>query len=105
MVLAVLRTLQCVAVMIVTTAINAYLLDSYPEGSGEVGAWVTASRNWSGFMATYVQIEWVTSKGPVKAFGTQAGVTIASMLILVFLQMYGKRLRKWQGRMIFGRAV
>ena len=50
MVLAVFSAVQTVGVMIVTTAINAYLLDSYPEGSGEVGAWVTASRNWSGFM-------------------------------------------------------
>ena len=105
MVLAVFSTLQCVGAMIVTTAINAYLLDSYPEGSGEVGAWITASRNWSGFMATYVEIEWVANSGPARAFGAQAGITIASMFILAFLQLYGKRVRKWQGRMVFGRIV
>ena len=48
MVLAVFSGLQTVGVMMVTTAVHAYLLDGYPEGSGEVGAWVSASRNWSG---------------------------------------------------------
>jgi MFS family permease len=103
MVLAVFSAVQCVGLMIVTTAINAYLLDSYPEGSGEVGAWITAGRNWGGFMVTYIQIEWVLSAGPAKAFGAQAGITIASMLILVFLQLFGKRIRRIQGRMVFSR--
>jgi len=101
-VLAVFAALQCVGVMIVTTAINAYLLDCYPEGSGEVSAWVTAARNWSGFMATYVQIPWVTRLGAKKAFGIQAGITAASIFLILFLQIYGKRIRAWQGRMVFG---
>lgn len=104
MILAVFSAVQTVGVMIVTTAINAYLLDSYPEGSGEVGAWVTASRNWSGFMATFIQIEWVTSAGPAKAFGAQAGITGSSVIILIFLQLFGKRLRNWQGRMVFSKG-
>ncbi|WPG99807.1 Hypothetical protein R9X50_00262600 [Acrodontium crateriforme] len=103
MVIAVFAALQCIGVMIVTTAINAYLLDCYPEGSGEVGAWVTASRNWSGFMATFIQIEWVSRSGPATAFGAQAAITIASMLFLVVLQIWGKRIRRWQGRMVFGK--
>ncbi|KAJ5089738.1 MFS transporter [Penicillium argentinense] len=102
MVIAVFAAMQCVGVMIVTTAINAYLLDCYPEGSGEVGAWVTASRNWAGFMATYVQIDWVTRIGPAKALGIQAAITFASLFFMAFLQAYGKQMRKWQGRMVFG---
>ena len=105
MVLAVFSAVQTVGVMIVTTAINAYLLDCYPEGSGEVGAWVTASRNWSGFMATFIQISWVTKDGTARAFGAQAGVTGASVIILIFLQIFGKRIRKWQGRMVFDKKV
>ncbi|RAQ53528.1 MFS transporter [Aspergillus flavus] len=101
MVIAVFAATQCIGVMIVTTAINAYLLDSYPEGSGVVGAWVTASRNWAGFMATYIQIDWVTRLGPAKALGIQAAITFASVFCMVFLQVYGKRLRQWQGRMVF----
>ena len=102
MVLAVFAAAQCFGVMIVTTAINAYLLDCYPEGSGEVSAWVTASRNWAGFMATYIQIEWVTRIGPARALGAQAGITVASIFLILLLQLYGKRMRKWQGRMSFG---
>lgn len=101
MVLGVFSAVQTVGLMIVTTAINAYLLDGYPEGSGEVGAWITASRNWGGFMVTYVQIEWVLSAGPARAFGAQAGITVASMVILVVLQLFGKRIRHVQGRMVF----
>ena len=101
MVLAVFAATQCFGVMIVTTAINAYLLDCYPEGSGEVSAWITASRNWAGFMATYIQIEWVARLGPAKVLGTQAGITFASVFFMLFLQVFGKRLRRWQGRMAF----
>jgi MFS family permease len=103
MVIAVFAAAQCVGVMIVTTAINAYLLDCYPEGSGEVGAWVTASRNWAGFMATYIQIDWVARIGPAKALGIQAAITLGSLCFMLFLQMYGKRMRQWQGRMVFGK--
>ncbi|KAL8822815.1 MAG: hypothetical protein Q9191_006456 [Dirinaria sp. TL-2023a] len=102
MVLAVFAAMQCFGVMIVTTAINAYLLDCYPEGSGEVSAWITASRNWAGFMATYIQIEWVTQLGPAKVLGIQAAITFASVFLILFLQFYGKRMRRWQGRMSFG---
>ncbi|KAJ5646969.1 MFS transporter [Penicillium lividum] len=101
MVIAVFAAIQTVGVMLVTTAINSYLLDAYPEGSGEVGAWVTASRNWGGFMATYVQISWVLDLGPAKALGIQAAITMASLILIASLQMYGKRLRQWQGRMAF----
>ncbi|KAK4542162.1 hypothetical protein LTR36_007009 [Oleoguttula mirabilis] len=104
-ILAVFSCVQTIGVMIVTTAINAYLLDCYPEGSGEVGAWITASRNWAGFMATFIQIEWVTSAGAARAFGAQGGITIASMLILVVLQLFGKRIRKVQGRMVFDKVA
>ncbi|KAJ5168551.1 MFS transporter [Penicillium canariense] len=103
MVIAVFAAAQCVGAMIITTAINAYLLDCYPEGAGEVGAWVTASRNWAGFMATYIQIDWVMRIGPAKALGIQAAITLASLFFMVFLQMYGKRMRQWQGRMVFGK--
>ncbi|KAJ5226038.1 MFS transporter [Penicillium chermesinum] len=103
MVIAVFTSTQCIGVMIVTTAINAYLLDCYPEGSGEVGAWVAASRNWAGFMATYIQLEWVQSVGAARALGIQAAITVASLFLMMVLQVYGKRLRQWQGRMVFSK--
>ena len=39
MVIAVLFAAQVVGIMIATVGIDAYLLDAYPEGSGEAGAW------------------------------------------------------------------
>ena len=38
MVVTVFYGVQVAGIMIATTAVNAYLLDAYPEGSGEVGA-------------------------------------------------------------------
>lgn len=98
---AVFGGMQVAGIMIATTAINAYLLDSYPEGSGEVGAWIVVGRTWGGFMATYVEINWVLSAGPAKALGIQAAITVAAMFIPLFLQIFGKRIRQWQGPMKF----
>ncbi len=88
-------------IMIATVAVNAYLLDSYPEGSGEVGAWILVGRTMGGFMATYIEIDWVTKSGPKTALGAQANITAAAGLIVLFLGFYGKRLRKAQGQMKF----
>ena len=35
---------QVIGIMFATTGLNAYLLDAYPEGSGEVGAWINVGR-------------------------------------------------------------
>ena len=101
MAIAVLEAGQIAGIMIATVALNAYLLDAYPEGSGEVGAWIIVGRTMGGFMATYVEIDWITRVGLVKAFGAQAGITAASGLIIMFLGLYGKRIRRAQGHMKF----
>lgn len=43
-------------VMISTVSIASYNLDCYPEGSGEVGAWLNQSRTIGGFVISYVQV-------------------------------------------------
>ncbi|TKA82817.1 hypothetical protein B0A55_01070 [Friedmanniomyces simplex] len=101
MVVAVCYGTQVVGIMIATTAVNAYLLDSYPEGSGEVGAWIVFGRTFGGFMATLIEIPWVTKTGAARVFGVQAGTISAAALILVFLQIFGKRIRKAQRGMVF----
>jgi MFS family permease len=93
--------LQNFALMILTTAINSYVLDAYPEGSGEVAALLNAGRAWGGFVAGYVQIVWEEKSGAIVVFGSQAGITAAAFLIVVGLQFYGERWRKWQGPMRF----
>ena len=87
--------------MIATVALNAYLLDAYPEGSGEVGAWITVGRTMGGFMATYVEIDWVAGNGPVKALGAQTGITAAAGVWVLLLGLFGKGIRRAQVRMKF----
>ena len=101
MVIAVFFAGQVVGIMIATVALNAYLLDAYPEGSGEVGAWITVGRTLGGFMATYIEINWVVKSGTVDAFGAQTAITAAAGFIVLALGLFGKRLRKAQGRMNF----
>lgn len=99
--LAVFGAMQVVGIMIATTAINAYLLDSFPEGSGEVGAWIVVGRTLGGFMATYIEIPWVFEAGAETAFGIQTAITAAAILVPLFLQLFGKKIRRWQGPMKF----
>ncbi|KAI9825357.1 MAG: hypothetical protein M1826_007035 [Phylliscum demangeonii] len=99
MVVAVFWAMQVAGLMIATTSISAYLLDAYPEGSGEVGAWIAVARTLGGFVSIYAEIPWVTGVGMEKALGTQAALTVAAAAIVVFLQFYGKRIRHRQGPM------
>lgn len=101
MIVAVAAAMQVAGIMIATTAVNAYLLDSYPEGSGEVGAWIVVGRTLGGFMAVYIEITWVTAAGPKTALGIQAAITVAAAMIPAFLQVFGARIRKAQGPMVF----
>lgn len=101
MVIAVMFATQLAGIMISTVALNAYLLDAYPEGSGEVGAWIVIGRAFGGFMATYVELNWVAKDGPLRALGAQAGIAAASGLLVLVLGLWGKRMRSAQGRMNF----
>ena len=101
MVIAIFFAGQLVGIMIATVALNAYLLDAYPEGSGEVGAWICFGRNMGGFMAIYIEINWVLKSGPQNALGAQAAISAAASFIILALGFFGKRLRKAQGKMEF----
>ena len=100
-VIAVFMAGQVMGIMIATVGLNAYLLDAYPEGSGEVGAWIVVGRTMGGFMATYVEIDWVNKSGPIDTFAAQTGITAAAGFIILAVGLFGKRLRKAQGRMNF----
>ena len=100
-VVAIFFAMQIAGIMIATVALNAYLLDAYPEGSGEVDAWIVMGRTMGGFMATYIEINWVARDGPLKALGAQAGITAAAGFLVLVLGLFGKRIRKAQGRMNF----
>ena len=78
------------AIMISTVGVNAYVLDAYPGGSGEVSAWLNFSRTTGGLFVTYFQVSWANSVGPRTSFGTQAGICAGAFFLVLGLQMYGK---------------
>ncbi|MCJ1386352.1 hypothetical protein MMC17_009478 [Xylographa soralifera] len=88
-------------IMLATVGINAYALDAYPEAAGEVSAWLNFARTTGGIFVTEWQVPWAAAVGPVAALGTQAGITAGAFLLVVLLQVVGKRLRHYGGRLDF----
>ncbi|KAL4734437.1 major facilitator superfamily domain-containing protein [Aspergillus similis] len=88
-------------IMIVTVAVNAYVLDSYPEASGEVAAWINFGRTTGGFVVSYFMVTWAGDQGAKRQFGTMTGIVGFALLMVVFLQFAGKRLRRWAGPVKF----
>ena len=88
-------------IMVTTVAVNAYNLDCYPEGSGEVAAWVNFMRTTGGFIISYFQVKWAAASGTIVSFGVQAAICAAAFGIVLFLQLYGKRLRERSGPLHF----
>jgi hypothetical protein len=88
--------------MIINSAsVNMYVLNSYPEASGEVGMWINFSRTAGGFIISYFQVEWVGRVGAEAAFGTQAAICAVVFPIVILLQFRGKQLRAWGGELNF----
>ncbi|KAJ5084129.1 major facilitator superfamily domain-containing protein [Penicillium alfredii] len=84
-------------VMVLTVAINAYVLDAYPEASGEVAAWINFGRTTGGFIVSYFMVEWAQRQGTIRQMGTMCGVVVGAFLLIVVLQIWGKRMRVWAG--------
>lgn len=101
MVCAVGWGLYIFGIMISTVGLNAYVLDSYPEGAGEVSAWLNFARTTGGFVITYVQVRWATAMGPQNSFGIQAAVMAAVFPIVIALQFWGQRMRARSGKLDF----
>ncbi|BCS26716.1 putative MFS transporter [Aspergillus puulaauensis] len=91
-------------IMIVTVAVNAYVLDSYPEASGEVAAWINFGRTAGGFIVSYFMVEWAGKQGAKRQFGTMTGIVGFATLMVVFLGVFGKGLRRWAGPVDFKTA-
>ncbi|ETN45189.1 uncharacterized protein HMPREF1541_10066 [Cyphellophora europaea CBS 101466] len=91
-------------IMITTVALNAYNLDSYPEASGEVSAWINMARTTGGFIISYFQVTWANAQGTKVSFGIQAAICAGAFLIIVALQFVGKSLRVKSGPLKFATA-
>ncbi|KAK9458910.1 major facilitator superfamily domain-containing protein [Lipomyces oligophaga] len=100
-ILAVGWGLYVFGVMLDTVAILAYLLDCYPEASGEVAAIICMGRTVGGFIVSYFQVKWADATGAAVSFGTQAAISAAAVLLIVLLQFRGHRLREWSGPLNF----
>ncbi|KAL6244298.1 hypothetical protein RBB50_008540 [Rhinocladiella similis] len=104
MVTSVFWGLYVFGIMITTVALNAYNLDSYPEASGEVAAWINFCRTTGGFIISYFQVTWANAQGTKTSFGIQAAICGGAFLLIVFLQFFGKRLRVKSGALNFATA-
>lgn len=88
-------------VLLNSASVNMYVLNSYPEASGEVGMWVNFSRTAGGFIISYFQVEWVGRVSAETAFGKQAAVCAAVFPVIILLQLRGRQLRGWSGELNF----
>src|SRR5438552_10210416 len=98
---AVVWGLYVFGMMITTVALNSYCLDSYPEASGEVSAWLNFSRTLGGFIISYFQVTWATAEGTKLSFGIQGAICAASIVLIIILQIWGKSMRVWAGPLNF----
>jgi hypothetical protein len=87
--------------MVTTVACSSYALDSYPEASGEVSAWLNFWRTLGGFIVSYFQVTWATAQGTRLSFGIQGAICAAAFLIIVALMIWGKAMRVWAGPLNF----
>ena len=87
--------------MITTVALTSYNLDSYPEGSGEIAAWLNMARTTGGFIIQYFQVDWAKKMGTKATFGIQGAVIFSSYFLVVYVQIYGKKMRERAGPLRF----
>lgn len=98
MVAALAWGLYVFGLMITTVGLYAYLLNSYPEGAGEVAAWLNVARATEGGVVTYFQANWVKVSEAEVCFGIEAAICFGFMLLFIVpLQTSGKNLRTWAG--------
>ena len=80
-------------IMTMSVAVTAYALDAYPAAASELGGWITFARTFGGFSVGYFQSPWLDKVGADGSFGTQAAIVAVAAVPVVFLHLYGHRLR------------
>jgi hypothetical protein len=80
-------------VMVSSVAITAYALDSYPQASGELSAFINVARTGPGFATGYFQQPWGQAQGYDVSFGIQAATVGIAIIILIILHRYGHAMR------------
>jgi len=88
--------------ILTTAAVSSYLIDAYPEASGESAAWLNFARTLAGFVVGYIQLTWATAAGVEKEYGIQTAIMgVAFVVFVIPLTILGGRLRKVQGPLKF----
>ena len=80
-------------VMIASVVISAYLMEAYPQRAAEVSGLLNFFRSIGGFQVGYYQMQWGQEMGFDRSFGIQAGIVAAAMVIIIVLQVFGRKLR------------
>jgi hypothetical protein len=84
----------------VPVATMTYVSDCYLPVNADALLLVNGLKNIVAFGFLYGVVPWVTEVGYVDAFGTQAGVYVAILLLAVPLVFFGQRMRhasaKWR---------
>jgi hypothetical protein len=78
-----------------TSAVSAYLLDSFPKDAALVSGILNFWRTTGGFCVSYFQLKWVARNGAAVSFGCQAAILGASFLTIIVVQVWGK---KWRSK-------
>jgi MFS family permease len=84
-------------ILIISVATVTYVLDCYSNASGEVSALINFGRVGAGFSVGYFQQAWGRKVGFDLSFGVQAVIVGVALSVVVFLQIFGARLRSWAG--------
>lgn len=71
-----------------------YAVDCYPENAIHIGVIMNVTKNMVAFALSYIAIPWYSSAGPLKMFGTMAGILFAMNLFTIPLYIFGPRLRE-----------
>lgn len=90
------------ATVLTTSAVGAYLIDAYPEASGESAAWLNFARTIAGFIVGYIMLPWATKDGPELEYGIQTAIMGAAFVAFVVpLTIFGSKFRNLQGPLKF----
>lgn len=75
-----------------------YVSDSYLPINADALLLVNGLKNVVAFGFLYGVVPWVSEAGYIDAFGTQAGIYVAIMVLAIPLVLFGRRIRHRSGR-------
>jgi MFS family permease len=83
-----------------TNIAATYCLDTFQNKAGVIGVLLNVFKNGIGFGVSYATVPWFNKQGPVKLFGTLAGLLWALYLAMVPIYIYHRQLTEFSERII-----